>query len=58
MNTRQTDETRQEQIRAIMAEYGVTEEEARFIISYREADEETQRLVRYHLNMEPAEGGE
>lgn len=46
--------TRQEQIQIIMEKYGATEQEAIFILAYRDADEPTRRLVRQHLNMEPA----
>lgn len=52
---RHTMHTRQEQIQIIMEKYGATEQEAIFILAYRDADEATQRLVRQHLNMEPAE---
>lgn len=49
--------TKEEQIRAYMEQYGATEEEARFLYAYHEADEETQAKIRRYLNVEPAEGG-
>lgn len=47
--------TRQEQIQIIMEKYGVTDQEAIFVLAYRDADEATQRLVRQYLKLEPAE---